>query len=64
VVAADSPSVDLEHGPLLAAVLERRELVRLEDRHEVVDARGALETEVGHVLPVADRADYGHELPG
>ena len=30
--------------------------------HDVVDARGALEFEVGHVLAVADRADHGHEL--
>ncbi len=42
--------------------LRRRELVRLEDRHELVDARSALEPDVGHVLAVADHADHGHEL--
>ena len=46
----------------LALVLERRELVRLEDRHQVVDARRALEPEVRDVLAVADRADHGDEL--
>src|SRR5215211_3060279 len=62
VLAADPPSVDLEHGALLAPVLERRQLVRLEDRHQVVHARRSIEPEVRHVLAVADRPDHGHQL--
>ena len=46
----------------LALELERRELVRLEDRHQVVDARAPVEPEVRDVLAVADRADHGQEL--
>src|ERR671910_2465830 len=64
VFAAYAAAVDLEHGALVAAVLKRSELVRLENRHQVVHARRALEAEVRHVLAVADRADHGHELPG
>ena len=30
----------------------------------MVDARCALESEVGHVLAIADRADHRHELAG
>src|SRR5918994_822669 len=62
VIAADATAVDLEDGSLLTPVLERRELVRLEDRHQVVDARRAIETEVRDVLAIADRADDGYEL--
>jgi hypothetical protein len=62
VVAPDSAPVDVEDRPLLAFVLKRRELVRLEDRHQVVDPGRAVEPEVRHVLAVADRADHGDEL--
>ena len=53
----------VEHGARLALELERRELVRLEDRDDLVDARHALEPEVRDVLPVADRADHGDDSP-
>ena len=46
----------------LVLELPRGELVRLDDRHDVVDAGRAVEVEVGDVLAVADRADHGQHL--
>ena len=45
VLAADLAPADLEHGRLAVAELRRGELVRLEDRHDLVDAGVALELE-------------------
>ena len=39
VLAADLAAVDLDHRPLALAELGRGQLVGLEDRHQVVDAR-------------------------
>src|SRR6202020_1393012 len=63
VVAADLAPFDVEHGPLAVRDLRRGELVRLEDRHDAIDAGLALEPEALHgdvLLDVSDRADHGH----
>ena len=63
VVAADLAPLDIEHGALAVGDLRGGELVGLEDRHDAVDARLALEPEAldaGVLLDVADRADHGH----
>ena len=62
VVAADLAAVDVDHRALALAELGRGELVRLEDRHQVVDARGALEAQRRDPVAVADRPDHGQEL--
>src|ERR687892_280595 len=62
VVAAYLATVDLDDGPLVAAVLERRELVGLQDRHQVVHTRRTVQPEVGDVLAIPDRANHGHQL--
>ncbi len=62
VVAADPPAVDLDHGPLALLELRRGELVRLQDRDQVVDPVVALEPERGDPVAVADRPDHGQQL--
>ncbi len=62
VVAADLAAADVEDARRPVVELAGRELVRLEDRHELVDAGGALQAEAGDVLSVAQRADDGHQL--
>ena len=63
VLAADLAPVDLEHGALAVAELRGGELVGLEDRHDPVHPRLALQPEArdaGVLLDVADRADHRH----
>ena len=62
VLTADLSSLDVDHRSLAVADLRRGELVRLEDRHDLGDARSTLEAEARHVLAVADRADHGDLL--
>jgi hypothetical protein len=62
VLAADVAAVDLDDGPVARLELGRRELERLQDRHDLLDALVALEPEARDVLAVADRADYRHLL--
>jgi hypothetical protein len=60
VLAADPSSADLQYGRF--PHLRGRELVRLEDRHDLLDAGRALEAETRDVLAVADGADHRHLL--
>jgi hypothetical protein len=62
VVAADAPPVDLDHGPLALLELGGGELVRLQDRDQVIDPVSSLEPERGDPVAVADRADHGQQL--
>jgi hypothetical protein len=62
VLAADLPAADLEDRGRPAAQLGRRQLVGLEDRHDLVDAGCGVEAEALDVLAVADGADHGHLL--
>ena len=62
VVAADLAAVHVDDCALALAELSRGELVRLEDRHQVVDAGGALQAQGGDPVAVADGADDGQEL--
>ena len=62
VVAADLAAVDVDHGSLALAELGRGELVRLQDRHQVVDARRPLEPQRRDPVAVADRPDHGQQL--
>ncbi len=62
MIAADLATLDVEHGALTVTNLGGGELVGLENRHEAIHTRLALEAEafdVDVLLDVADRADYG-----
>jgi hypothetical protein len=63
VIAAHLAAVDVDHRPLALAELSRGELVRLQDRHQMVDPRRPLEPEAGDPVAVAYSPDYGQELP-
>src|SRR5204862_298331 len=56
--APDRVAVDVDHG-VVADKLPRDELVRLEQRHHLLDAGIALEREAGDLLALADRPDHG-----
>ena len=64
VVASDLAPVHLDDGSLALAELRRGQLVGLQDRHEVVDAGGALQPKGRDAVAVADGADDGQELSG
>ena len=55
-------AIDVDHGRV-GRNLARDELVRLEDRQHLLDARVALERQQRELLPVADRADHGRLAP-
>ena len=59
---ADPPAVDLDHGRV-GRELARDELVGLEDRQHLLDARIALERQRREQLALADRADHGRLAP-
>src|SRR5215218_7229285 len=61
-LAAEAAAVDVHDGPLAWLELGRREIERLKDRHDLLDALVALEPEAGDVLAVADGADHGDFL--
>ena len=63
VLAADPAALDLDHRAVARLQLGRRELERLEDRDDLLDAVVTLEPEAGDVLAVADGADHRHLLP-
>src|SRR3954463_290290 len=62
-VVADSPAAHLDHGRIRRQ-LTRDELVRLENRHDLLDTRIALERQGGELVPLADRCDHGRLAPG
>ena len=62
VIAAHKSSVYLDDRSFAMTKLRRGELVRAQDRDDLLDALVALEAEPLHVLAVADRADHGDLL--
>ena len=62
LAAADAAPGDLEVARLVMAELAARELVGTRDRDDAVDARHALDPELGDALGVADRADRRRQL--
>jgi hypothetical protein len=58
VLVAEPPPARLDHGRV-AAELAGDELVRLQDRQHLLDAREALERQRGEQLALPDRADHG-----
>src|SRR6185312_7583971 len=61
-VVADAAAVDLDHGRV-GRELAGDELVRLQDREHLLDARVALQRQGGQRLALADRTDHGRLAP-
>ena len=62
-VVADAPAAHLDHGRIRRE-LARHELVWLQDRHHLLDARVALERQRCELVALADRGDHGRLAPG
>ena len=62
VAVADPPPVDFDHRRI-GSELARDELVRLQDRQHLLDARVALERQRRRAVAVADRTDHGRLAP-
>ena len=61
-LVADRRPLDVDHGRV-GRDLARDELVRLQDRQHLLDARVALERQRREQLALADRADHGRLAP-